>query len=347
MEYIKKFNVVWISLTYNCNNRCRWCYTASNVNLRSEAFIPEMEEDVINLLSSLNVKRIILIGGEPTLYKNIEGIINKISNKGIVVGMVSNGRKFKDKSFSRNLKKAGLNYLTISIHGHTPEIHDSITGIEGSFYETLNGIRVACEEGINVSTNTVIEADNMGELEKLVNLFEKEKINEMSFNIRNVCLSEVRNNSQILPLGKAAKVFENIYFYAKSKGIKVKLVTPIPLCLFDLKLMEELKMKKIISGGPCQMYHGKNFVIEYNGNVIQCTHLNYFPIMNIFEDGKVISKEKFLERYNDPKGIGYTVRNKIRKYPSNKCENCNERCVGGCPLLWKIFDPEKEIRGKC
>lgn len=27
-----KFNTAWIAPTYNCNNRCRWCYADSNYN---------------------------------------------------------------------------------------------------------------------------------------------------------------------------------------------------------------------------------------------------------------------------------------------------------------------------
>ena len=27
---VEKASVVWIAVTYNCNNSCKWCYSASN-----------------------------------------------------------------------------------------------------------------------------------------------------------------------------------------------------------------------------------------------------------------------------------------------------------------------------
>ncbi|HTZ41835.1 MAG TPA: hypothetical protein VMC07_01345 [Candidatus Omnitrophota bacterium] len=39
-------------------------------------------------------------------------------------------------------------------------------------------------------------------------------------------------------------------------------------------------------------------------------------------------------------------RKKVSRYASTKCGGCEEKCVGGCPLLWIKFNPDEEIRGK-
>ncbi|MFA4953463.1 MAG: radical SAM/SPASM domain-containing protein [Candidatus Pacearchaeota archaeon] len=345
---LKDFNTVWISLTYNCNNRCEWCYTASNTNEHKRKVFPiEKELPVIDLLDSLGVKRVILIGGEPTLYSDLENIVNNISQRGIRVGMVSNGRRFRERDFSRSLKANGLNYVAISVISADAGIHDKITKVNGSFNETMQGIRTASGEGIDVATNTVIGLDNYRGIERIVDLLEQEPISELTFNICGVCISQESNNSQILLSHEAVKSFERVYLYAKQKGLRTRLITPMPLCLFDQGIVHELKDKKLISGGPCQITHGKNFVIEYNGDIVPCTHLAHFPLLNIFENGGVISMEEFIRRYNNPEGVPYNFRKKVSRYPSLKCEepNCNEYCSGGCPLFWIRFDPEIEIKG--
>ncbi|MEK6951932.1 MAG: radical SAM protein [Nanoarchaeota archaeon] len=346
MNDVKQFNTIWMSLTYSCNNLCEWCYTGSNID-GSKNFNLKRESKVIDLLSSLLVKKIILIGGEPTLYHNIGGIISKISKRKIISGMVSNGRRFKDKDFVRRVKDSGLNYLAISICGPDALSHDKVTKVNGSFYETLLGIRNSLSYGINTTTNTVIGKSNKSRLEEMVDLLREENIKEMTFNICGVCLSKESNNDNILSPKESIQTFERVYKYAKSQGITARLITPMPLCLFERDIREELVNKKLVSGGPCQLVYGRNFVIEYNGDIVPCTHLAHFPFFNIFENERIITKKEFVKRYNKREEIPLQFREKISRYPSTKCEdqNCNELCSGGCPLFWTKFDPDKEIPG--
>ena len=323
MSFVKSFNTVWISLTYDCNNKCEWCYAASNLEKNNKIFPVEKEEGTIDFLSSLGVKKIILIGGEPTLYRNLGGLLEKIVNKEIKVGVISNGRKFSNRDFTKRIQKTGLDYLTISVCGPNAESHDSVTKIKGSFNQSINGIETAIEEGIHVATNTVIGRENVYALNEMVDLLKGQQIKEMTFNICGVCASEDSNNSYLINPQEAVKAFEGVYSYAKSNGIRAKLVTPMPLCFFDKELLPELKEKKLVSGGPCQLSSGKNFVIEYNGDIVPCTHLAHFPMTNIFNPNGIISTEEFIREYNNPNKIPYQLREKIRRYPSTSVKNPN------------------------
>ncbi len=347
MDIIQNLNTVWISLTYNCNNRCRWCYAGSNIRDNPKENIPFNRcNEVIDFLSEMDTKKIILIGGEPTIYPQLEGIISKIKSKNIRVGVISNGRRFKDLQFSEYIKRSGLDYLTVSITHPDSYEHDKITRVSGSFYETIEGIKTATEKGIKVASNTVIAKENKDRLEEMVDLLEGFGLEEMTFNICGVCLSNEANNSQLLGLEKAVKVFERVYLYAKSKDIRARLITPMPLCLFDDDLLPELKRRRIVSGGPCQLMYGRNLVIEPGGDIVPCTHLAHFPLMNLFPKGKILSKKEFIKEYNKRGDLPLKFRESIRRFPSKKCEECYEPCTGGCPLYWTRFDPEKEIKGK-
>ena len=338
------FNTIWLALTYNCNNKCNWCYANSN-NLTQRQVFPEQYKDgTIGLLKSLGIKRTILIGGEPTIYPNLFGIIKEISDSGISIGLVSNGRRLSDYHFAQGLKDSGLKAMSISFGSYSREIQDELTGINGSFDEAMNGLKNALSVGLKVSSNTVITRDNLGDLEKIVDVFGN-KVDTMTWNFCGVCLSEDSNNDSVLSPRETAKAIQRVYDYTKKKEVKMKVVTPMPFCVFDKNYLEAFKKEGIISGGPCQLAHGKNFVIEYNGNVIPCTHFNGFPMMNLFDNGKVISKEKFLEEYFNPNGLSYKFRKTISRFPSEKCEdrNCQEPCTGGCPLIYKLFKPEEVI----
>ena len=57
--------------------------------------------ECINVLKNNVVKKIILIGGEPSIYPDILKIIRKILQSGIKVSMATNGRRFSDYNFSK------------------------------------------------------------------------------------------------------------------------------------------------------------------------------------------------------------------------------------------------------
>lgn len=346
-SFIKAFNIVWLALTYKCNNRCIWCYAGSkNVNNHIKNLSSLDEDSIISLLVDLGIKKIVLIGGEPTLFKGIERIIEKLSRNNFSIYLITNGRRLKNIDFALRLKDKGLTHVGISIEGSCPDIHDSITQVSGSFNDTVRGLQNSLDVGLKTYSNTTISLKNINDLGHIRDLVFQFGIKTISFNICGQCISD-EHNHVLSPL-VASEAFKSLYLTTLNKDIRITLLTAIPLCFFEPFIREELQTSNAIHGGPCQMAHGKSFVIDYNGDVIPCTHLTGNPLFNVFNDAdKIVSAEKFIEIYNDPQRIPFQFRNAMRRYPSNKCRRslCSEDCSGCCPLFWTGFNPENEIIG--
>jgi len=107
-----------------------------------------------------------------------------------------------------------------------------------------------------------------------------------------------------------------------------------------------MREDKAISHG-CHILFGNNFVLDPNGDVLPCVHFSNYPIVNVYEGGKVIGSERFRELWEDPKGTNKKFRNILRRYPSKKCHegDCWDPCTGGCSVFWLKYDAEKEIKG--
>lgn len=84
--------------------------------------------------------------------------------------------------------------------------------------------------------------------------------------------------------------------------------------------------------------------MDYNGDIVPCTHLTGLALFNIFDKNRVITYDEFIKRYNSPPSQEF--RKNMSWYASKKCSGCSEKCSGGCPLFWMKLDPEKEIVGK-
>jgi len=333
------FNTVWLGLTYQCNSKCKWCYVAS------ETFVDKPKEELKNpretveLLKELCVPKVILIGGEPTLYSNISQLISDLRNENIGVGMISNGRKFSSEAFTRDMHKRGLNYVTFSLEGSNSQIHDDTTQCPGSFNQLIKGVKNAQTQGLRVTTNTNMSSLNISNLEKIIDLVSSLGIGTHTFNACGACLTKDNSENYMLRTNEYASAFQSVYFHALNKGVKSRLITPLPKCNFSR--LEELKDKKAIPSGPCQVVTGRNFVIDYNGDILPCTHFSGFPFFNIFENKRIIDSKSFLDRYFSEQANQF--RNRMNRYPSVKCNPCGEKCTGGCPIFWTKYNPESEI----
>ena len=340
-----EFSTVWFPLQYECNNKCSWCYAPSDITSSSDKrFDDRKENEFLDLISGLNVKKAILIGGEPSIYPNLERIIKKIGDAGIRVSMVTNGRKLSNFSFVQGLGNAGLDSLTISIEGSTSEIHDSITRVSGSFYETLKGIDNSLSYGFPTCTETTMCRENSQDLQNIVKLLEKKKLVQRLFNICGPCVSNLEDSTYDLSLSTGAKMFEEVYRSAEKKN--VRLVTPVPVCNFNQEIYQEMRKDKAISHG-CHILFGTNFVLDPNGDVLPCVHFSNYPIFNVYENGRVISPDRFRELWEKPNETNQKFREILRRYPSTKCRDggCWDPCTGGCSVFWLKYNPQDEIKG--
>lgn len=88
---------VYLHLTQMCNLRCSYCYNALNLN-KKDKLTTKLIYDIIDKLSEIGVKKIILTGGEPLLRKDIIQIVSYIKNTGIYVELLTNGVYLSAKS---------------------------------------------------------------------------------------------------------------------------------------------------------------------------------------------------------------------------------------------------------
>ncbi|MCX6721236.1 MAG: radical SAM protein, partial [Candidatus Staskawiczbacteria bacterium] len=131
---MKKISGFWLSPSYRCNNRCRWCYVGGMLSRAPEASLEEVKSYIDKMVQT-GAKRCILVGGEPSFYPSILDVIAYATSKGVDIRMMSNGRKLASYDFVLELKRAGLTYCSVSLEG--PEkIHDETTRVPGSFQES-------------------------------------------------------------------------------------------------------------------------------------------------------------------------------------------------------------------
>jgi len=168
-ELIKKFSLEkntaifekrkWVWITEACNNRCIFCLDGNKKRIfrTKEDVLKELRDGVKN-----GCTRLVLSGGEATIHPLFIYFIKKGKELGYKkIQVITNGRMFSYPKFLKRAIAAGLNEITFSVHGHTPELHDSLTSVKGSFEQTKNAIKNVLQKKIILSCDIVVNKRNI------------------------------------------------------------------------------------------------------------------------------------------------------------------------------------------
>jgi MoaA/NifB/PqqE/SkfB family radical SAM enzyme len=99
-----------------------------------------------------------LQGGEPTIWPELPELVRRARTLGFTyIGVVTNGRRLRDRAFAEALLEAGLDGLSISLLGGDAETHDAISAAPGAFEALVAGARnvtaIAKDRGLATKIN--------------------------------------------------------------------------------------------------------------------------------------------------------------------------------------------------
>lgn len=158
-------NVINYHVTNSCNYRCEYCF--GKFPGESDLPLDEAKKVVDNICRYIKKSgyaqgRINLAGGEPLLYKEIDGLIDYISSKGLEVSVITNASLLTKERIFR--WKGKVCSIGISIDSATESVNLSIgRSCAGQVLtnERLSEVASAIHEsGIKLKVNTVVSEFN-------------------------------------------------------------------------------------------------------------------------------------------------------------------------------------------
>jgi radical SAM protein with 4Fe4S-binding SPASM domain len=147
---------VHLDITYRCNERCVHCYLDHED--RGELTTAEIR-NLLGQLASAGVFFLTLSGGEILLRKDFFEILEHARKLRFCVKLKSNAILIREPQAQR-IRSLGVESIQVSIYSHRPEIHDSITKIQGSFERSVSAIRFLTARGIKVIIANVLMVQN-------------------------------------------------------------------------------------------------------------------------------------------------------------------------------------------
>lgn len=225
-----------LKVGYSCNNRCKHCVIAGNKvhKIECNESIDLSFEEIKSLIEENcrdNVNRIVLTGGEVTIRKDFAQIIEICKQKGLIVSIQTNGRQFKDPKLVDVLLDLPDVSLAVALHSSCEQIHDTITDVKGSFYETCSGIKNLSRKGISVCVKVVISQYNQYDLANLTQLAYELGAETMNIAFPHGLGAAEWNFDEVIPRYKDIVMeLERVCDISKKTGMWVDFET-IPCCI--------------------------------------------------------------------------------------------------------------------
>lgn len=142
-----------VIFTYGCNLRCAYCH---NPELVIEDFNEEKSVSEDELLNFLKTKKgkidaVVITGGEPLLYSDLEDLIVRIREMGFLIKLDTNGLlpiKLDDL-----IQKKLLDYIAMDVK-YPAEDYPIMTGIKDIMPNIRKSIRLIMDSGIDYEFRT-------------------------------------------------------------------------------------------------------------------------------------------------------------------------------------------------
>ncbi len=306
---------VKIELTNLCYRNCIHCSSEAYLAEHPYTLKTEVVKRVINESIELGASSIVFTGGEATLYKDLNILIEYAKSKGLNTKLYTMcHRNDKNIELLKDLSNKGLDEI---IYSTTKELvlekYEEQTLEE--FIKKINNSTDLKIGFHHVVTNKTIE--NMDDIFKLIEEIDPSKFTKISF-LRYV--PHGRGDLSLVPSEADMIKFKEklIHYMEKYPGI-VRLGSPYNILG--------------ISHTPCNAA-SETLVVGFDGRVYPCDAMKYFDYLGL---GGNIYENSLIEIYNSK------YFNSIRDNKDFHNENCTqcknfEICKGGCLAQKMIYN---------
>lgn len=252
-----------LELADHCPLKCLHCSSDSGP-ARSRCLTPEVSLSLVDQAHALGAEQVSFGGGEPVCSSLLEPVLQKVSAAGMRADLFTCGVVCDEawispwpRSFADRLSRHANLKVIFSAHGHTPEAHDAITRVPGSFSAMLHSLDLCVAAGLCIEINFVPLRPNIAYFPGLVELAENRGVGRISV-LRFV--PQGRGEVHRAPLqlsNKEEDAFVQQLLLLRSRtAVDIRTGSPF---------------NGIVAGNnvPCRAGHEK-LVVQADGNVLPC-----------------------------------------------------------------------------
>lgn len=299
--------------------------------------------EYLRIASEAGVKKVFLIGGEPTLWTPLFDFNDALRSAGVRSVLVTNAQRFSDDRFWKKYLEHPNTHIGASFKAFDPESLRANAGV-ATFAGATKGLQRVFQYQPNSVASFVYSRPYVSHFLDMV----KYAVDCGAFGVSvNFCSPAVHKNfvDSRFMVDVDEMVREITASYEEANTIahgRLVFIMKYPLCIWPRTFVETLKSRGQIQT-TCHLQHQTGAIFDTDGSLFLCNSLFDFPVGKYGADFD--SAESLVTFFSSKKVTN--CFDLVRTYPSDKCVNCEVfgDCGGGCPLLWAAHSPESVVKG--
>lgn len=275
-----------IELLPLCNMDCEMCFakmTKQQMEEHSPMHSYQEWLTVAKEMSDAGMIFLLLTGGEPFLYPNFKQLYFGLKKLGIIISINTNGTLINEEIVNY-LALDPPRRLNITLYGASDETYSKLCHNPKGFSQTMHGIKLLKEKGIDIKLNCSLTPQNIHEQVKIFQISQDLDLPiDMGFymfpSVRKNNVNNIKHRLSAKEAAKARFTYERI---TKSKE-QFDSYVHMALRVYNQYGQHEPYKK----GYTCRAGNSV-FWVNYDGTMSACSFTNDFKV-NIFEKGFVQS----------------------------------------------------------
>ncbi|MCP1716098.1 MoaA/NifB/PqqE/SkfB family radical SAM enzyme [Methanocalculus alkaliphilus] len=166
-------SVVDINLTTRCNQNCMYCEIGQGMlkpEREGKRFLNLHDiQWIIDQMKDGEIQSLILLGGEPFLFRDIFSVIEYASDKIQNISIITNGMQIPQLSIEElTILRLSNCKIIVSLDSFDAKTHNRIRGCPDAYEKAVQAIRILIDHQIPVQIETVMTHYNYHELSDIV-----------------------------------------------------------------------------------------------------------------------------------------------------------------------------------
>jgi len=160
------FILFW-ETTRACDLACQHCRASAEPRRAPDELTTEEGKRLLDEARAMGCPVVVLTGGDPAKRPDLVELVAHGAARGLRMALTPSATPLVTPTLLRDLKRAGLARLAISLDGAAPRAHDAFRGVTGSWARTLEILGQARALELTTQVNTTVTRFNEPELERI------------------------------------------------------------------------------------------------------------------------------------------------------------------------------------
>jgi MoaA/NifB/PqqE/SkfB family radical SAM enzyme len=269
-----------LQVTYRCNFRCQICDFWKTEHDPAEELTLDDFRMIGRKLNRLGTLIISLAGGEPLIRPDLYDVIGILAKANHFPILITNGW-FVNETVARDILRAGLQEISVSVDYRDPARHDAQRGQPGSWDRAIRALELLNRSRPDLRTRvhmiSVLMDDNLDEIEPMIQLARDLGVTYMV----SLYSSNRGTKALRLPDGEVTR---------RLLDLKARYPEFVTLTSYIERLDQA-----ILEGGVGNCQTGRLLLnIDNRGRVARCTETLSEPVGNILTDEAETIRDRLL-----------------------------------------------------